>query len=137
MPAQEDEGQEEDYGEEYGEEEDYNEYVIDADIAAEQEEEEYTFFFIRSLFAYQDILTYYYQKLWSMFQELGLPNNPYQLSSTEERCLYLASILSNQEKGQPLESETTLKLRSLYFSAPTVIIEPSSLFLFSNKMETI
>ncbi|MCI8544973.1 MAG: hypothetical protein HFH09_01945 [Bacilli bacterium] len=50
----------------------------------------------------QDILTYYYQKLWSMFQELGLPNNPYQLSSTEERCLYLASILSNQEKGQPL-----------------------------------
>lgn len=50
----------------------------------------------------QKVLAYYYQKLWSMFQELGLPNNPYQLSSTEERCLYLASILSNQEKGQPL-----------------------------------
>lgn len=50
----------------------------------------------------QKVLAYYYQKLWSMFQELGLPNNPYQLSSTEERCLYLASILSNHEKGQPL-----------------------------------
>lgn len=50
----------------------------------------------------QKVLAYYYQKLWSMFQELGLPNNPYELSSSEERCLYLASILSNQDKGQPL-----------------------------------
>lgn len=50
----------------------------------------------------QKVLAYYYQKLWSMFQELGVPNNPHELSSSEERCLYLASILSNQEKGQPL-----------------------------------
>lgn len=50
----------------------------------------------------QKVLAYYYQKLWSMFQNLGLPNNPYALSSSEQKCLYLASILSNQEKGQPL-----------------------------------
>lgn len=47
-------------------------------------------------------LVYYYQKLWSMFEEAEVPKNPMELSSTEERCLYLASILSNHIKGKPL-----------------------------------
>ncbi|MCI9233462.1 MAG: hypothetical protein HFH08_02545 [Bacilli bacterium] len=47
-------------------------------------------------------LTFYYQKLWSMFQEQGVPTEPYSLSSTEQKCLSLASALSVQPKEQAL-----------------------------------
>lgn len=47
-------------------------------------------------------LAYYYQKLWSMFMEQGTPENPEHVSSTEQRFLYLASVLGKQKHGQPL-----------------------------------
>lgn len=50
----------------------------------------------------QKRLSYYYQKLWSMFQENGIPEEPSFLSYTETRLLYLASILSAKTKGEPL-----------------------------------
>ncbi|MDE5539292.1 MAG: hypothetical protein K2J20_02255 [Bacilli bacterium] len=50
----------------------------------------------------KDALAYYYQKLWSMFQEIGVPENSNRISSTERKLLYLASVLSNQTPDTPL-----------------------------------
>lgn len=47
-------------------------------------------------------LAYYYQKLWSMFQEVGIPESPFLTSFTERRLLNLASVLSNQTPETPL-----------------------------------